>query len=250
MEKEKNTVSFCISGVNLRCEGALVLVEKYNKLQCELNVIPEEYWNEPVLEVITGLVDRATIIKANKLALEPQMKSAAQTDGYELVFKNKYYTPSTVEFYPGFEFELLTRKYSTGIVEGDPEYKDVWNKVQFGVSSPAFDLWRGQAKKQEVDILVLFGQEYSKHLNEIGAPRTRVKYLDKEDIESLGFKFVAYDGDVISLEKRMKNDDYLFISYLPKDNTLIINVGTSCVFAGNIKNKSELIKVLQMIGVK
>lgn len=171
----------------------------------------------------------------------------------KVVFKDeKYYTPSTYEMHPGFEFELLTRKYYEARIEGDPEYKDVWNKVQFKASSPAMDLWEGQAKKQNVDVLVLLGMEHSKMLNKTGVPRTRVKYLDKEDIESLGWEYddMYRDGGTTIFVK----NDYTLENYnsnkATSSNKVLIRDSKKVVFDGDVKNKSELVKVLQMIGVK
>jgi len=69
--------------------------------------------------------------------------------------KNKYYTPTIEEFHVGFEYE-----YQDGV---DKDNKDVWKKTICTKSD-----FRYLSKTKIKDF-------------------RRVKYLDREDIESLGF---------------------------------------------------------------
>jgi len=68
----------------------------------------------------------------------------------------------------------------------------------------------------------------------------RVKYLDKEDIESLGFREVVLNG--------FENDNGNTLTIHPKGNIIILSdrIGP-CLFDGVIKNKFELKKIMQML---
>lgn len=72
--------------------------------------------------------------------------------------ENKYYTPELEEFHFGFEFECLDQ-YG-------------WEKMIFGES---------KFHNPELD-------QYDEYFNKLAHAITRVKYLDKLDIESLGWK--------------------------------------------------------------
>lgn len=107
------------------------------------------------------------------------------------------------------------------------------------------------------DESVKWGGKYST-VNEIRIPLTkyRIKYLDKEDIESLGF---ICTGDT-------KYGEYEFQKYTSQDLILYeidlykydnvnevtisrwVNNSEFTLFYGIIKNKSELVKVLKQVG--
>ena len=74
--------------------------------------------------------------------------------------KSEYYTPSIEDFMQGLEFEY--NEFS----EEDYEYTNIWIKAEF-------------------DSRCGLGNELKHVLNE---GQVRVKYLNQEDIESLGFK--------------------------------------------------------------
>ena len=150
--------------------------------------------------------------------------------------KSKYYRPDDEEFYIGFEYyreEPYTGDMSLCIWSGDTTYR-----------------------------------HYNKYSEEF-----YVKYLDREDIESLGFK---YDNNAEPIPSRddwniPKTTDYelplAFLKdtqlvngkgwylYLYKDNTVWIEYIKDCcgmgyLFKGIIKNKSELIKLLTQLNIK
>jgi hypothetical protein len=135
--------------------------------------------------------------------------------------EDKYYTPTIEEFHVGFEYEALVDyygdKYEAFMIE---DTSDLIQRME------TYD-------SQDMDFI-------------------RVKYLDREDIESLGFEF---------------KEEHRFSKIYSKHNEAIeiredgevriglINYGINdCVdkitiwFRGTIKNKSELKKVLKMIG--
>lgn len=139
---------------------------------------------------------------------------------------NLYYTPTIEEFHIGFEYE-----YMNG---------DLWEKSKITIQdykSDGPDYERSDSWFQE-EIL--------------GGIRTiRVKYLDKEDIESLGW----LDGELRGMTPFIFNEmdpDNEFQLYYQFDNQFaqIYNCHAQFVFQGTIKNKSELIKLMQQLNIK
>lgn len=128
--------------------------------------------------------------------------------------KDKYYTPSIEEFHVGFEYEQQVGEY------GFPTAESPWIKKTF------YDL----------GILLC---------------NPRVKYLDREDIESLGFKQVNEEVTYYTL-----NNFNLFFEYTKPtiliDQRIISSNGGYYdyrVFKGILKNKSELFSQLKRNGV-
>lgn len=133
--------------------------------------------------------------------------------------ENKYYTPSIEEFHVGFEFEAINT------VSNLPN-KDKWESFEMGLG---------------------LGEQWTRIENYINSNLIRVKFLDKEDIESLGFVIDP------SGERYFELDDYqLNLDIHPVYNVTIFTDkygDTRMVFQGTIKNKSELKQILKMIGV-
>lgn len=143
----------------------------------------------------------------------------------------KYYTPDISEFHVGFEFEYLLPLFRKG------ETPD-W--VNFNWKSP-------------------FGLLLTERCISIGGitiktENIHVKYLDKEDIESLGWKWSENDmhfeiGDYVlsgqyayqNVEIEQYHEDWPnggFTSWYEKK------------FYGKIKNKSELKKLMEQLQIK
>ena len=141
--------------------------------------------------------------------------------------ENKYYTPSIEEFYVGFEFEWF-----------DDDDKD-WNKKIIITQSELVN-WTA------------FEDCYK-----------RVKYLDKEDIESLGFKYINTCPIIgCTTYSFSLNSSVELLSGYASDHTecILIRQKTSCfhsngvpvdkyLFQGYVKNKSELKMLLKMLGI-
>ena len=133
----------------------------------------------------------------------------------------KYYTPAIEEFHVGFEFE---EEY-VGSVRG----MRTWVPTKF----------RGD-----------YSTNYMyENLTKHKTPRCRVKFLDKEDIESLGFKHIGagwFESKELDCRirkwKGLEVDIYKNWSHLnvTEQNEL------KC-FTGKIKNKSELKKLLKQL---
>jgi len=141
---------------------------------------------------------------------------------------DKYYTPVIEEFHVGFEFESNTFSTSFAVLDFQDPTKDVvsestptWIKETFGLHH--FSIWNSSYDFKMV----------------LDDNRLRVKYLDKEDIESLGFKQTIKD-QYYKDDFELLIDADLFIQII-KDNGF--------VFQGTIKNKSELIILLKQLGI-
>ena len=136
--------------------------------------------------------------------------------------ENKYYTPTIEEFHVGFEYEEETIIYTD---KGWFTHKDLgWEKKIFDSTSYMENYYLSERVKRGL----------------VGKcdPTIRVKYLDREDVESLGFAQTVEDQYTLDDIEFLIDDD-LFVQIIKDDGFL---------FQGTIKNKSELKRVLKMIG--
>lgn len=165
--------------------------------------------------------------------------------------ENKYYTPKIEEFYVGFEYEFFNSK--NWVI--DTDFSTLFNA-------------------NDTDCL------YELRIN-IEENNIRVKYLDAENIESFGFKGDSYYNEILDISST--REPMMLGSGFSKNNIVIECMCYSpngygfsdvcrtyvdqnsyfCIsrynkierfkvektlFSGKVKNKSELRKVLQMIG--
>jgi len=135
---------------------------------------------------------------------------------------DKYYTPTIEELYVGFKYESK-ENFQDGTVKSQEQFDNAkWVKEIFGINDNAY-----------------VNRSLNGKNSENGRCGIRVKYLDKEDIESLGFiqtiKDQYYKDDF-----ELLIDDDLFIQIIKDDGF---------VFQGTIKNKSELIILLKQLGI-
>jgi len=161
--------------------------------------------------------------------------------------KEKYYTPTIEEFHLGFEYEYL------GSIKND-----TWEKIL----------------TEQEDLSIMFDDfehEMDGKFNEL----YRVKYLDREDIESLGFlksddihhqkERLLFGEEFICFKKRVDHNDLYIemlgnISFFNK-HKLIISIWNNetmkiekehtpaHLFNGIIKNKSELKKLMHQLQI-
>jgi len=147
--------------------------------------------------------------------------------------ESNYYTPELSEFHAGFEYQN----------QGDDK-EWYWSNI-----SPDLDLISRLIKDN----------------------RCRVKYLDREDIESLGFEFLPKKSlgnltlrfEIRKLIKRIDRteggDDTMwwnvYLKLYPDRRRVFIKGDISDgsenerFFEGEIKNKSELKKLLEQLGI-
>lgn len=146
---------------------------------------------------------------------------------------SKYYTPSIEEFHVGFEYEMKST-FGDGTTKTPEDYdKAEWVKTLYNLRSfPYVDrMMRGKN-------------------SEILPPALRVKYLDKEDIESLGWQYridsywIEKGDEIWSLYSTGNDPDiYWQISCSSRHGY------TKYTMRFKIKNKSELKKLMQQLGI-
>jgi len=131
---------------------------------------------------------------------------------------NQYYTPSMDEFYAGFEFEGLQKN--------------------------------GQWK----ELIYSCQDNYTRDLVKDG--KVRVRKIDDTDIQSLGWRLATSSSIITSYYKRLgvKTDNTtLFLHIEPNKRVTISklerNNNSKELFSGDIKNKSELVRISKMIKV-
>ncbi len=147
---------------------------------------------------------------------------------------NKYYTPSIEEFYVGFQFEYLD--------------KNKWIETNNFVDS--LTEWDTEST-YTVKSMIQDGE-------------IRVKYLDKEDIESCGWVLINEIKSPFTnkvLDRYMINKEHGFNTgitwYLNQlDNNWSIESNSYSSYGSNkqnmefnIKNKSELQKLMKQLGI-
>lgn len=133
----------------------------------------------------------------------------------------KYYTPEIEELHVGFE----------GL------------QVKFDVDRGWSDFFI-----TDVDDLKAF---------DVAAVASRVKHLDREDIESLGLSYdnnaepyPAREYEEMLIPRAYAKDDWMLYHYEIDDVVWIENYKEcSFFFKGTIKNKSELKRILKQIGI-
>lgn len=149
---------------------------------------------------------------------------------------NKYYTPQIEEFRVGFEYEEL---------DFIPVYDEHW-KINVKKNVFIKEIWKT-------------GYSNWQFLDNLKDGKIRVKYLDSSDIEDIKyykiFQFKMRDSSEDELifqsyykdEEEFVDEEYIYWNI--KYNTLKITHKSKTLFWGSIKNKSELVQVLKMIGV-
>ncbi len=167
--------------------------------------------------------------------------------------ENKYYTPEISEFYVGFEYEKKSG-FMDGTVKSQEQYDTTeWIKETSTVGdSPYIER-------------TLNGRNAEKGLCGI-----RVKYLDQEDIESLGWHEMEADSkyqNCYHLNRKkytfvgarcglviLIHDEFLNIIIIKQPNFYRDGTGNfdgyvTIIYKAEIKNKSELKKILKQIGI-
>jgi len=143
--------------------------------------------------------------------------------------ERKYYVPTIDEFFVGFEFE----------------WKNDCQKNVF------------ETTITDPDIILIALGDYEHQSKEYILNHYRVKYLDIQDIEDCGFNYkidCKDDRFIFSSKFKHYSDKNYNLLYSIRNNWAIIFVGevseAKTSFAGFIKNKSELNKLMQMLNIK
>lgn len=133
---------------------------------------------------------------------------------------NKYYTPTIEEFHVGFEYEAKER-----FTDGTVKTKDEFDNAKW-VKSVA-----------DAGLMYIERALTGKN-NDNGLCGIRVKFLDKEDIESFGWE---------KFGNNFRKENLFLLFNL--DKSVVIIDGNYPKFSGKIKNKSELKKLMQQLGI-
>jgi hypothetical protein len=138
----------------------------------------------------------------------------------------KYYTPSGTEFHVGFEYEIFE--------DFDFYEEESWHEQIYGRNG--------------------YDQESLGHVQILLDPiptLVRVKFLDREDIESLGWTFNNENLEFLTFDRLVGGNtrDHLWVLRLEKDSRLYIRQDKHCRFLGTIKNKSELRRLMKQLGI-
>ena len=145
---------------------------------------------------------------------------------------SKYYTPTIDEFHVEFEYERNI---------GSSTEHEKWKKID--------DF--SNAYEYEDD--PLYGV-----IKDLRCENIRVKYLDKEDIETCGFTFYhkndkSYWGGTCHTYIIGNDVGNVFLYYIPDKNKVVIRQeleqGENQLFEGIVKNKSELKKLIKQLGI-
>jgi len=122
--------------------------------------------------------------------------------------EKKYYTPSIEEFHVGFEYEISYdgETYQSKVVDDSDEL----HRIKTAIES----LW------------------------------VRVKHLDREDIKSLGWKYVPATKTFELIDLAGYEWELIFI---PQTLSVDIDLYKGNPFSGTIRNKSELATIMRMI---
>ncbi len=148
-----------------------------------------------------------------------------------------HYTPTIEEFHPGFEFECKER-----FLDGTVKTLEDFNNSKW--------------VKQTCNSAIMYIERALNGRNsENGLCGVRVKYLDREGIESLGFELdqctkdgcVFYKGNLMTKEEwcltfggKTNPKNYLSITSMKNNPNS---------FTGVIKNKSELKRILKQLNI-
>jgi hypothetical protein len=150
---------------------------------------------------------------------------------------NKYYTPDISEFHVCFEYEKYDKRIAVYVNIGPTN----WHKHEY------------HTRDIKISNLGIYLNEGS----------IRVKYLDREDIESLNFtNYKKAAADWYELEGHFE-DSFASYGYWTKIKLIhykhgikilayeyTYNEEPETLFAGIVNNKSELIKLLKQLNIK
>lgn len=147
---------------------------------------------------------------------------------------NKYYVPEISEFHVGFEYEFLKN-------HGSPD--EIWEPRKLKtISDGEDDPYLGYTFKS----LESYDNVFIRNA-------WRVKYLNREDIESLGWE---NEFNEMFGENKYKLNNYIITSIFKNNQTVDISLlplfkgqGLTRIFRGTIKNKSELKKLMKQLGI-
>ena len=156
---------------------------------------------------------------------------------------NLYYTPTIEEFHVGFEYEHLTG------------FEKEFKFYIYDLAKACLIIER-ESISHNGEIVKMFIPAIQACIEE---KQCRVKYLDQSDIESLGltgFEITEYvEGSHLEFTWFKGIELFGLLTFTDKMISFYeYNYSTreysDCIFRGTIKNKSELIKLMQQLNIK
>jgi hypothetical protein len=153
---------------------------------------------------------------------------------------DKYYTPTIDEFYEGFEFKLQT--VCDFGKSKDPRGYEVTTSLVAWIDQTFMLSYHNSIIKKALENNVV-----------------RVKYLDEQDIESLGFTRIGRGGDMIKFMKDDLEVNFHLDAKLNENENVNVTIYriTDLIFMDfreclrlTIKNKSELKRLLNQLNIQ
>lgn len=166
--------------------------------------------------------------------------------------EKKYYTPDITEFHVGFEYEIKdwwTMK-GTDAGTGISDYSGFTERT---LTKEMLWEWRTRTKEELIELQktsegcvgnpgVDYRHEWERITTGIKDGSIRVKCLDQEDIENAGFISTGLNG----WENKIGN----CLMVHPDGNIILLKSRTgTCLFDGEIKNKTELNIILKKVSI-
>ena len=186
------------------------------------------------------------IVKGTKGIIEDSIKGDFEFDKTEKmndqrsekiseckIDNTRYYVPKIEEFYLGFEYAVFYNNT-------DVEHYGTWISEEFR------KVLTGDKRTGDLELL-------------IKNKKVRVKYLDRKDIENLGFKHIGNAVDIwYELEGRFDIGNWtsykIQMHYGRTDHRMFINAidfgDEHKIFEGYVRNKSELKKLLKQLNIE
>ena len=155
----------------------------------------------------------------------------------ETYLDNKFYVPKIEEFHVGFEYEVRTKKYTSST-----EFTENWVPCVHGDATTGYSFILGEALLYKQDAIETIKTCICKE-------GVRVKCLDQEDIESFGFKLWAHKGNELGFMRNTDEEGSTWIHRIEGKIKISTTFPDTTLYLGIIKNKSELKRVLQQVGV-
>jgi hypothetical protein len=176
-----------------------------------------------------------------------------------IIGESNYYTPDISELYPGFEFEFYE-----GLEDEVNNFQ--WRSAKISTRQSRLKYQPNSSDKEILEDILF---DYSYYLDLPDTTRLRVKFLDKDDIISLGFICTESDEnkDAGSFSYKFQFEDYTLLycnwytwsSNNPEESVLKEDInewrlvriknGDRHVVSIDVKNKSELSKLLKRLNI-
>jgi hypothetical protein len=165
--------------------------------------------------------------------------------------ENKYYTPTLEDLTLGTEYEYRYQGCAEKRGTSSCTYTINGQKYKLETTEDFTPWFKGTIKESDFYYGGYDGETTFSELSSKNFSNCRIKYLDKQDIEGLGFRVAhEFDNEAMFISKDGETQIYFdaLVENLDKGIGLQIYTNNDKVSA-YIKNKSELIKLLKMLNI-